>query len=220
MNRTRLLPSLPLVLLFGAVIAWQAMAQSRPSGPAAQVVALIRMETLFENLNERADAKAEVDRMERDIAEEQKTRQDEITKLEDELKQMMASAARDDLRDKIALKHFQLQAWTQGANEELEAEKAMRLQDLYRKIKTAIKALAEAAAYDVVVQNDESSELPFDTNARVPAQVQVLQQISNRKVLYVKPALDVTQDLIVRMNNEHRAAINPPGANPPARKKP
>jgi Skp family chaperone for outer membrane proteins len=172
------------------------------------------MDTLVENLDERADAKAEVARMEREIANEQKTRQDELTKLEEEFKDLLPGPMKEDLRERIALKGMQFKSWYEGSTEELEAEKALRLKDLYRKIKIAIKAMAETAGYDIVIQNDESSDLPFESDSRIPAQVQVLQQISSRKVLYLKPAVDVTQDLVVRMNNEHRAGTTPARKSP------
>jgi hypothetical protein len=65
--------------------------------------------------------------------------------------------------------------------------------------------MAEAEGYDMVVLNDSSDDVPFDREVRVPAQIQILQQITNRKILYLKPTIDVTDDLIVRMNNEFRA---------------
>ena len=52
--------------------------------------------------------------------------------------------------------------------------------------------------------DDSSSELPLNREARVPAQVQLLEQIAARKILYINDALDITQDLIVRMNNQFR----------------
>ncbi len=213
MTTTRPLPSLPLVLVLAAVIGWQAMGQ-RNAGPAPVTLAAIRMDTLVENLDERANAKAEVARMEREIADEQKARQDELTKLEDEFKDLLPGPMKDELRDRIAMKGLQYKSWYEGSMEELEAEKALRLKDLYRKIKIAIKAMAETAGYDIVIQNDESSDLPFESDSRVPAQVQVLQQISSRKVLYLKPAVDVTQDLIVRMNNEQKIGTAPARKNP------
>jgi Skp family chaperone for outer membrane proteins len=214
MNLTRTLPSLPLVLVLAALVAWQAMGQ-RGAGPAPITLATIRMDTLVENLDERADAKADIARLEREIADEEKLRKDELTRLEEEFKDLLPGPVKEEMRERIALRSLQFKSWYEGTTAELEAEKALRLQDLYRKIKSAIADMAGTAGYDVVLQNDESSDLPFDSDSRVPAQVQVLQQISSRKVLHLKPAVDVTQDLIVRMNNQHRA-----GNAPPARKNP
>ena len=70
--------------------------------------------------------------------------------------------------------------------------------------------LAEAEGYDIVILNDSSDELPFDREVRMPAQLQILQQITSRKLLYLNPATDVTDDLIVRMNNAFRAAQTGP----------
>jgi hypothetical protein len=40
----------------------------------------------------------------------------------------------------------------------------------------------------------------------VPREAQILQQISDRRMLYANPQLDITDELITRMNNEWKAS--------------
>ena len=87
---------------------------------------------------------------------------------------------------------------------ELEVEKAIQLQDLYRSMRAAIEALSTAEGYDLVLVDDSSDELPFERESRMSPQVQVLQQIATRKILYRNSALDITIDLATRMNNQYR----------------
>ena len=91
-----------------------------------------------------------------------------------------------------------------------EIEKAVRLQDLYKKIVEAIDTLALSEEYDLVILDDSSEALPFNRNLRVVPQEQVLQQLIKRTVLFVNPTLDITEDLIMRMNNEFNSVRSGP----------
>jgi len=66
--------------------------------------------------------------------------------------------------------------------------------------------MALTEGYDLVFLDDSSDALPFTRKSRVVPQEQVLQQLVKRKVLFVNPTLDITEDLIMRMNNEFNAA--------------
>jgi Skp family chaperone for outer membrane proteins len=199
-------------LALGAVvvaIAYQAGAR-RPMAPEPAVIAAVRIQPLFDGLLERAEAKTEVDALENEIRAEQSRRQASITTQEEDLEQASGAAKRKEIQERIDLERLKMRFWLQEAASELESEKAIRLQYLYRSIKIAIRALAEAEGYDLVIL-DDSIELPnFDRDARVAPQVQVLGQITNTKVLHLNATLDITEDLIIRMNNEHRAAQGGP----------
>jgi Skp family chaperone for outer membrane proteins len=42
-------------------------------------------------------------------------------------------------------------------------------------------------------------------DAQMPRETQVRQQISTRRVLYASPSIDITEQLIIRMNNAYAA---------------
>ena len=196
-------PAVTMALLLGAALGYQAVAQ-RAVAPAAPVIATVQLDRLFDGLQQRAEAKVEVARLDQQMNDEQTRREGQIAQLEADLEDAVAAATRKKLKDQIALKRLKLQFWYQEASTVVEVEKALQLQDMYKNIKEALEALAGAEGYDMVIINDESSDLPFDRDSRVSPQVQVLQQISNRKMLYLNPALDITEDLIERMNNAFR----------------
>jgi Skp family chaperone for outer membrane proteins len=197
-------PLVILALALGTIAAYQALAQ-RGAGISPPIIAAVRIEPLFDGLQQRAEAKMQISAMEDELMAEQGTRQEAINAKELELEDVVAASRREELSDEIALDRIKHQFWFREAQAELEVEKAVRLQNLYRSIKAAIAEMAEAEGYDMVVLNDSSDDVPFDREARVPAQIQILQQVTNRKILYLKPTIDVTDDLIVRMNNEYRA---------------
>ncbi len=144
--------------------------------------------------------------LEADILAERETRDAEIKQIEEALQDVVGATRREELNDQITLAKLELQFWYQESTAELEVEKALRLQHLYRTIKKAVAELAQAEGYKLVILDDSIEELKFDRDSRIPPQVQGLQQIMNHKLLYLFPAIDVTDDLITRMNNEFRAA--------------
>jgi Skp family chaperone for outer membrane proteins len=204
MSRRNNLSLLIMVLALAVLAGYQAVAQ-RGAAISPPIIATVRIEPLFDGLQQRAESKTEISAFEEKLTTEQGRRQEIINELEIELEDIVAANRREELTDQIALERMKLQFWVQEARLELEIEKAIRLQELYKSVKDAIAGLAEAEGYDIVMLNDSSDELPFDRESRMPAQIQILQQIASRKLLYLSPATDVTEDLIVRMNNAYRA---------------
>lgn len=205
----RLLPhisvsTLLLAATLGTVIGYPTLGQ-RALAPAAPVIAVVRIDGLFDALQQRADARIELLHLEEDTNDENKRRTEEVAQLQAELENVVAAARRKELADQITIKTLQLRFWQQAASMELEVEKAILLQNLYKSMRAAIAALSAAEGYDMVFIDDASDDLPFDRESQASPQVQVLQQIATRKLLYRNPALDITQDLATRMNNQYRA---------------
>ncbi len=195
--------TLLLLIATGTVIGYTAMGQ-RAVAPGATVIALVRIDALFDELEQRAEARIALRQMELDVTDELRNRTEEITRLQAEIENVVATTRRRELVDDIAIKQLQLRFWQQAAAMELEVEKAVQLQSLYRSMRAAIEPLATAEGYDLVIVDDSSDDLPFDRESRVSPQVQVLQQIATRKILYRNSALDITMDLATRMNNKFR----------------
>ena len=195
--------TLGLIVALGTAIGYTALGQ-RAVAPDAAVIAVVRIDTLFDQLQQQADARIALRQMQLDVEDEQRSRTEEITHLQAELENVIATTRRTELVDDIAIKQLQLRFWQQAAARELEVEKALQLQDLYRSMRAAIKALAAAEGYDLVIIDDASDDLSFDRESRAPPQIQVLQQIATRKILYRNAALDITPDLATRMNNQFR----------------
>ncbi len=203
MRQTIQLPVVVIALVLGAISGHQAF-NLRSISPRPPNMAAVRMESLFDGLNERAAAKAEIEALEADIRAQAASRESQIKGMEEELKDIIDDARRGPLTDAIALKKLNLKFWVEQALAELEVEKALRLRLLYINIKKAIKDLAEAEEYDIIVLDDSIEEPTFERDSRIPAQAQVQQQIITSKILYLESSFDITDDLIMRMNNAFR----------------
>ena len=89
----------------GVIIGYQAVAQ-RAVQPDCPVIASVRIDKLFDNLQQRAEAKIEIARLELNIQEEQRRRGQELKILEEELEDVVAAARRAEITDDIALQHY------------------------------------------------------------------------------------------------------------------
>ena len=65
-------------------------------------------------------------------------------------------------------------------------------------------SLARADGWDIVLVNDSLGEIKLAEDVNVSREQQVVSQILNRRMLYAAEATDITDQLIVRVNN-----INP-----------
>ena len=92
-----------------------------------------------------------------------------------DLEEVVSAVSREKLGDELALKGLQAQFWFREAMTELEVEKALLLQDLYKSMRAAIEALAQAEGYDLVFIDDASDELPFDRESQAAPQLEVPQ---------------------------------------------
>ncbi len=200
----RTVPTLAALALAGSLLAYQAAAR-RPAPPQPPTVAVVRILNLFEGLEQRADAKAELERMEDQQRAEKTARETALNKKKDAIKDIDDPADRAAAEDAVALEQYAYEFWLQESMTELEVEKALRLRGLYKDIRKAIRDLAENEGYDLVLMDDSIEELVFDREMRTSPQVQVLQQITSTNVLYVVPRIDVTDQLTVRMNNAFKA---------------
>ena len=70
------------------------------------------------------------------------------------------------------------------------------LRDLYMKVDAAAENLAKKNGYDLVLVSDEKAPIPQDDQAAARRAMLL------KRMLYVNPTLDITQELVQTMNNE------------------
>lgn len=196
------------LLLLGAAYSIAA----RPS-----VVVTVDLAKVVDKLNQRGEASASLNAIGEKYKAEDDAHQAKIKEMEDKLKPLMDSPEtpeRRALQEELAQKSFDYQAWMRFVADKMDVERSLLMRDLYRAVKMAVKAMAEAEGYDVVIVDDSQGELTTSDEARMSREAQVRQQIAARRVLYSAPAVDITDHLIVRMNNAFNAG--PQAAAKPA----
>ena len=232
-NAYRFNRSLLAGIVFGgaiALIAGYGPALAEQAGVKPAVIATVRLSTVLEKLDQRGEALANMTAMSQQVRADEAKRKEEITKLQEQLDAMRKELVDKPvtpqamaLQEELAQKTLRFQAWSRFTLDRVDIEKAIQYQDIYRSIKTAAAAMASANGYDIVLVDDSQGEITTTADARVSREAQVIQQIVGRRMLYANPGLDITDELITRMNNAHKAAgaggaaggANSQPANPP-----
>ncbi|MEM7227793.1 MAG: OmpH family outer membrane protein [Planctomycetota bacterium] len=173
---------------------------TRPLFGRPTSVAVVRIEMVLNQLNERAEAQTELRSLGESIEAEVQRRQANVDALLKEREGADALRQRE-LEDQIALMSLENQEWIEFKRSELDLEKALMIEGLYRSVRIAMADLATAQGYDLVLIDDSVREFSVNPESRMPREIQVRQQLLSRRVLYAGDAVDVTNDLVERMNN-------------------
>lgn len=207
--------ALTVAVAIGAVIAYQAYGAvaGQPT-----VVVTVNLGHVIENLTQRADSDARLRKMRDELLADQEKKQNEVKAMEEKARGLQqqfegASEAQKrniesqmiELQEHAALAALNYQAWQTISAEKVDIEAALSMQDLYRSVKAAAAQMATTNRYDLVLVDDSQGDLVMSSEARVSRMDQIRQQIAARRMLYTNPSIDITEDLIQRMNNAYKA---------------
>lgn len=204
MKHRMFLPAV-LCVLGGTVVAAGAFTAGRLAA-APSAVASIDIQKVLEKISARADTEVEISRLaagfEKDISDRSKDLEARLKATES----MTDPAQIQSARDALALENLQLREWTQLKGQELDRERALRFEALYREIRSEAQKLAQVEGYDYVLVNDGAADMKRDPRSKESYFEQVQQQIARRRVLVTSAKDDITDKLVLRMNNNRAAA--------------
>ncbi|MCH2134027.1 MAG: OmpH family outer membrane protein [Phycisphaerales bacterium] len=205
-NRSR------ITVLVSLVIAGVALGISVQAGAARRammeptIVATVDINRVREGLSERVDAQAGLVAKAQQIEAENTERISKIEEIQAELADVVDPARREELQDDLDMHLVRAAAWREYIKQQLDIEKSLLLQDLYRKITEAVTEVAELEGIGLVLINDSNLTVQTISDSKVARELQVRQQISSRRIIYAAPTIDITEQLVVRMNNAYASA--------------
>lgn len=203
-KQTLNVPVLALLLL--AVFVGYKVSGTNNMAMQPAVVAVVDIDKLIKGLKQSADAKIKVKVRAQSNDAELEKRKEKLISLQDELKDIVDQEKRLNISDEIGLKNLELKSWVSSATRQAESEKGALLQELYKKICNEVSAMSKANGYTLVILDDSNPQVEFNPGSRVVPQVQILQQVTSHKILFADPTIDITNQLITRMNNAFKAA--------------
>jgi Skp family chaperone for outer membrane proteins len=136
---------------FGALVAvasQQAGANARMA-PAPTRVATIDLVKVIERLNERSDWEVQITNITKKVQEEFAARRKGLEELARQL-ESASEAERQGLRDKLAFEQLQFEQWERIKKVEVDRERALMWQSMYRNVRAESQKLADAEGWDVV----------------------------------------------------------------------
>jgi Skp family chaperone for outer membrane proteins len=205
------LPLLPLVLWAGreAVALRSAIEANNALLANPTAVAVVNVSKVFDKLNESADWQVQLKQLTESLNEEFRSRTGDLERMREELKGLTDPAQRQALIDEAALKQLRLEEWRKLKQSEVDREQALMWQSMYRAIRREADAIAKAEGYQLVLVDDSRTEVRTSREVNAPMEVQARQQIAALRVLYADTGIDITDKVIVRINNASNAKVKP-----------
>ena len=184
-----------------AALAGVTTAQRQGAAPAT--VGVIDIAKAYNSLAEKTEIDAALETMRQNIEKENTARGEEIKALQDDLRELTrpGSEVYNKKRDELQLMALELQAWREFQKKRLGGEQAIRKEKLYKSILDAVGVYAQASEYDLVLYKEA------DVNFRNATSGQVDALIALRKVIWSKDAMDITDSVIAKMNNDFNNAV-------------
>lgn len=177
------------------------------------IVAVVKVPEVSEKYDKTKDLERQFEQLRGDFAKERDTLKANIERATKSLQEEFKPNT-DEFRNRrkeIAIMEAELQAFVELEGERLEQGLARSLKSIFDDIQAAVGDVAKEKGIDIVLASDDMPpEVPNSTQ-------QVRQQIVLQKVLYWDPRVDITADVITKINAKYASAK--PGdkpATPPA----
>lgn len=216
-NRTTLL----LLLVLCVFVGYQAAA-TKAIFASPTSVAVVQLKKVMDSIQQRAARDVKLEELKAKSLEEEAVHKKTIDDLREKIRTLVGNdadrakqlALMEDpeygkLTADLELAALNYVAWQQFTLDRVDLEKSLIVQDLYRSVKNAISQLSVAQGYDIVLIDDSQGELTVNPELKVARYDQLIQQVSLRKILYTNPAVDITEEVITRMNNSFNAGAKP-----------
>jgi Skp family chaperone for outer membrane proteins len=195
-----------LAMILGVTLAAFAPVNAQSAAPvelpkARPVkIAVVDIESVFNKLDERERVQADLAIMGEKAKADRDKMEEQIKALQADLELLSPNSPQYTAKvDALSQKTFEAQAWMNWKQNAVQRESKLRQIDLYRKINLAAADLARENGYDMVI----FKEPPIERMAQLSAQ-EANQAMSERKLIYFAPDLEITDLLIIRMNNEYK----------------
>ncbi len=184
--------ALALAVGVGPAYALLSMAPIRPA-----VIAFVDLQKVFNLSDGRAEAQAELEALGQKLDDQVETLRQEIKTLQADLELLVPGTPKHDEAEKtVVAAAADLLALIDFKAAKLDAKTAQSRTLVYDEIVLAAVEFAEQHDIDFILTDDSILDLRPGTD------VQVVQQMSLRRVVYANPEFDITDELIAWINEQ------------------
>lgn len=195
MPRNKFAVAVAFITLAAGFIFMAGYAANAPMPPA--VIGVVDLEKVYNNLDSRSELVTRIEAMQAKMAEDASSMQEELEMLSAELESLSpGSGAMIEMNDKAISISGRLRAFETYGALLIERERAADLRESYDMIRTEAGTLSKMMDIDLVLLNDSIPMVDLADAAGT------LQQISARRVLWANETLDITDELIARLNGQ------------------
>ena len=184
--------ALALAVGVGPAYALLSMAPTRPA-----VIGFVDLEKVFNASDKRAEAQAELEVLGQQLDDQEEELRQEIKTRQADLELLVPGTPKHKEAEKtLVAAAANLRAWIEFKAAKLDAKTAQRRTQVYDEIVLAATDFAEQHNIDFILTDDSIVEL------RPGPDVQVVQQMSLRRIVYANPEFDITNELIAWINEQ------------------
>ena len=171
-------------------------------------VAVVNVGAVSEKYAKTDDLEAQFDAVRRKLNQERDSMKEKIEKANRSLQEELKPGTDEyrARRKQVALMEAELQWFVESEGQKVEKGLAESLRSIFGDINVAVREVAQEKGVEIVLASDQ---LPAETP---DSPTQVRQHILLQKVLFWTPNLDLTEDVITKLNARYKSAA--PAAGP------
>lgn len=170
------------------------MAQARPTS-----IAVLDVEKAMVALEEKTQIEADMKTELEQIKQEHESRRLKLKQMQEDLELLQPGTdAYMSKAEELQLSGMQLDGWFKYKQSRMNSESVLQVGNMYRKLIETMGKVATESGYDMVIFKEKD---PAFNNMKPEA---LSTYIAMRKVLWVRNDLDITDQVVQRMNNEWR----------------
>ena len=185
------------------------VAQAPPTAPAAPAarVAVVDVGAVFNNYARRNDLNAQFEADRKKLNDDDKVKEQAIEQLQKALESGDIKPETKEYQaqiDQFELLNLERRNWRQFHEQRFVRRHRLLMEGLYQDIVKAVEKTAKERGFDLVLYRED-----MDLDSANAAEL--MAKISQRKCLYVDPALDLTKIVTERLNRDYKAVNKPAG---------
>jgi len=202
-----------MISLFGMALILSATAV-QAEGPGSTRVAVVHVASVSEQYSRTRDLEAQFESLRARLGQDRDAQRDRIERLKRSLQEELKPGS-DEFRERrkeLAIREAELQVFVETEGQKIEEGLKSSLRGIFSDIQAVVSEIATERGIDVVLAADR---LPPE-NPDTPTQLR--QQILLQKVLFWSPRVDITDEVIARLNARHKMSTSEQGmgGSPPA----
>ncbi|MFM7261539.1 MAG: OmpH family outer membrane protein [bacterium] len=177
----------------------------RPTALPAPATAIgtVDLARLFDSLAAAKEWDVRIKELEAKAMDEGRAKKAALDASVKEVEAMAAGPEREARMDALRLTRLQAEQWSQLKELEVDRERSLKWQAIYRSVREGAKKLADAEGYGLIVVDDSRIEITTQRGQNAPPlETQAKSQIASLRVLYAGKSIDVTDKLRVQLDND------------------
>jgi len=165
-------------------------------------VATVNVGKILTELSQSGSWQMQFNNLVNSIKAEGNKRQESLKEMRESADKLTDPTQRQQGLDAFALKQLQSEEWLKLRQVEVDRERSLMWKSLIRSAREESKNVAESEGYQLVLLDDTEAVIDADPKVNAPRETQVIQQISSIRVLYAAKTIDITEKVMVRIQNK------------------